>query len=536
MMQRERRCYGTVRSGLARGTLVAIAAVAFAAASAGAADHGARGSSLLLKDGTRKKITVQSKDGADLPAPATSPVAAGATLDVTLIDSQGVQMETLTLPASGWKASGTALKYKGAKGTPISSATLIGGKLLKITGAPVTLTLADAPAVRAAVALTIGGDRYCLDFAPVANPNTTLIAKWGLQAVAGVCPIVPTTTTTTTLPTGPCGNGTLDQGEACDDGNSVDCDGCDSNCTLSGTCGNGITCAPEQCDGGPDCTADCESTASTCGTAIGQRLAIISIDTPEPLAGAQINLEYPQFQTSIPGSGNSSAVNGRVFFFTQGGQHIVNDRDTDMTIVLANTSAFVNAGPVLAVNFDECTDISRNICNRVQTVTDCCSNPADPNQFPNTCGGFTSPTIACDVDEDCPILTSANDADCTAANAPYSCCTGAGTGTCSPSSFCLGASNPAACCTGSKTGTCTAADVGGRCTFRCPGNPPVCAPGNFPTTVPSGPCTNVAGACPGDNVCVSQMSQTACTVSDPVKFEGGQAVPVPGVTCTVTIL
>jgi cysteine-rich repeat protein len=59
-----------------------------------------------------------------------------------------------------------------------------------------------------------------------------------------------------------CGNGMVDAGEQCDDGDLVDCNGCDSNCTNSMTCGNGILCAPEQCDdgnvtSGDGCQADC---------------------------------------------------------------------------------------------------------------------------------------------------------------------------------------------------------------------------------------------------------------------------------------
>ncbi len=59
-----------------------------------------------------------------------------------------------------------------------------------------------------------------------------------------------------------CGNGVLDPGETCDDGNLVDGDGCDSNCTPTG-CGNGIVTTGEACDDGnavpgdgcePDCT------------------------------------------------------------------------------------------------------------------------------------------------------------------------------------------------------------------------------------------------------------------------------------------
>ncbi len=52
-----------------------------------------------------------------------------------------------------------------------------------------------------------------------------------------------------TLPV--CGNGILDPGEQCDDGNLTNGDGCEHNCTLgSKTCGNGVVDAYEQCDNG----------------------------------------------------------------------------------------------------------------------------------------------------------------------------------------------------------------------------------------------------------------------------------------------
>jgi len=57
---------------------------------------------------------------------------------------------------------------------------------------------------------------------------------------------------------GSCGNGVLDAGEACDDHNVIDGDGCDSNCTVT-ACGNQITtqATGERCDGTPNCTAGC---------------------------------------------------------------------------------------------------------------------------------------------------------------------------------------------------------------------------------------------------------------------------------------
>lgn len=66
----------------------------------------------------------------------------------------------------------------------------------------------------------------------------------------------------------PCGNGAVDPAETCDDGNDVDGDGCDSNCSVT-ACGNGIQTAGEACDLGAlngfgrACRIDC--TRDVCG-------------------------------------------------------------------------------------------------------------------------------------------------------------------------------------------------------------------------------------------------------------------------------
>jgi len=47
-----------------------------------------------------------------------------------------------------------------------------------------------------------------------------------------------------------CGNGVKDTGEQCDDGNTVNNDGCSSTCKIEG-CGDGIKQTGEECDNGP---------------------------------------------------------------------------------------------------------------------------------------------------------------------------------------------------------------------------------------------------------------------------------------------
>ncbi len=61
-----------------------------------------------------------------------------------------------------------------------------------------------------------------------------------------------------------CGNGAVESGETCDDGNLTNGDGCDSSCQeeddpieITPECGNGIIEAGEECDGGDNCTDSC---------------------------------------------------------------------------------------------------------------------------------------------------------------------------------------------------------------------------------------------------------------------------------------
>ena len=72
-----------------------------------------------------------------------------------------------------------------------------------------------------------------------------------------------------------CGDGEVDEREQCDDGNAINGDGCDNNCTRTG-CGNGIRSSstsdmPEECDDGNEdnddnCTNEC--TLARCGDGV----------------------------------------------------------------------------------------------------------------------------------------------------------------------------------------------------------------------------------------------------------------------------
>lgn len=117
-----------------------------------------------------------------------------------------------------------------------------------------------------------------------------------------------------------CGDAVLDAGESCDDGNLVDCDGCDSNCTASATCGNGIRCGTEQCDDGNLLNGDCcaaactfEPAATSCsdgnlctnfdacdgaGVCIGSAVPLPALQCHEPILSGKASLQIKNNATN----------------------------------------------------------------------------------------------------------------------------------------------------------------------------------------------------------------------------------------------
>jgi cysteine-rich repeat protein len=84
-----------------------------------------------------------------------------------------------------------------------------------------------------------------------------------------------------------CGNGVMEAGEACDDGDTDDCDGCTSKCTLTAGCGDGVRCGAEECDDGNPTSCDgCSSTCAredgaTCGDGIVNAACGEECDPPQ---------------------------------------------------------------------------------------------------------------------------------------------------------------------------------------------------------------------------------------------------------------
>src|SRR5689334_17073123 len=82
-----------------------------------------------------------------------------------------------------------------------------------------------------------------------------------------------------------CGNGRLEGTEVCDDGNRIDGDGCDKNCTPTG-CGNGIQTANEGCDDGNTTDGDgCDSNCMVTGCGNGVKTGTEACDDGNTTSG-----------------------------------------------------------------------------------------------------------------------------------------------------------------------------------------------------------------------------------------------------------
>ena len=86
--------------------------------------------------------------------------------------------------------------------------------------------------------------------------------------------------------TGLCGNGKIDVGEACDDGNQVSGDGCRGDCGKIEVCGDGFLDQGEACDDGNLNAADgcdmCKKTVWNVSTAVGSEIKATQLALADP--------------------------------------------------------------------------------------------------------------------------------------------------------------------------------------------------------------------------------------------------------------
>ena len=162
----------------------------------------------------------------------------------------------ITLDCRLWKITGDGFHYVDPTGSRGGVRSVLyqptGGRLVvRMKGAGYTALAAPVQTVD--FKLAIGSAGYCGRFASFKRNNPSKI-----QALA---PSVACTG---------CGNGIKEGAEQCDDGNAVNGDGCDNNCTIT-ACGNGIKTAAEACDdgntkNGDGCRANC--TIEACGDGV----------------------------------------------------------------------------------------------------------------------------------------------------------------------------------------------------------------------------------------------------------------------------
>jgi cysteine-rich repeat protein len=126
-----------------------------------------------------------------------------------------------------------------------------GGSLM-VGDAGAGVAVADGEGRDAAEDRQLGSGTPPKNDAPVEDATVRLAdAPADVDAGPPDRPGVPIGTQDAAPETGPpgCGDGVRQAGEACDDGNRIDEDGCTDACTLP-TCGDGITQAGEECDDG----------------------------------------------------------------------------------------------------------------------------------------------------------------------------------------------------------------------------------------------------------------------------------------------
>jgi len=126
-----------------------------------------------------------------------------------------------------------------------------------------------------------------------------------------------------------CGNGKIDGGETCDDGNLVDGDACPATCVIA-------SCTPSG----------------------GQVTVNVNYTAPEPIAGVVFYIDYDESEVRIPGTGSQQQVQDRIFLQTGtlNGFFTPNDLNYALQVVQFDAEGEAFTGSTLAqIELDTCT-------------------------------------------------------------------------------------------------------------------------------------------------------------------------------------
>lgn len=126
-----------------------------------------------------------------------------------------------------------------------------------------------------------------------------------------------------------CGNGSIDLGETCDDGNQLTGDSCPADCTIDNDC------SPS-----------------------GNVVATINVTPPAgiSLAAAQVLVGYPDDKIRIPGLGNQASVLNRLTVTDPLAALSANDLNYGIRVLVNTSGDPITGGPSLAtIDFDTCT-------------------------------------------------------------------------------------------------------------------------------------------------------------------------------------
>jgi cysteine-rich repeat protein len=124
-----------------------------------------------------------------------------------------------------------------------------------------------------------------------------------------------------------CGNGKIEPGETCDDGNTKDGDSCPSNCRIE----------------------RCTETSST------RRFGVFLEGQPETdVQGVTLFIRYPESKISIPSGGSDDPVKGSISDTAPDVLQVPNDLDYGLREVLVGTKAFHPGGRLFTIQFRDC--------------------------------------------------------------------------------------------------------------------------------------------------------------------------------------